>query len=277
MFNSSRCGNCGFLNFATASECKRCKAKFAESTEAGSEQPSGGYETSWQPGYQTGFNYPQPVYQAPYYPMPLAPLPRVSKNGATNAGLWILLGLAVVIALSIAVLWKFGRSSSVTFSWQEYKPQDGSYTVMLPKKPIESSQTLSGLSGQVQMYMSATDMREQGAYLVGYVNYPESVSKLSTDTLLDMAAQGAMNESGATMVSQKSITLDGYKGLEIEMSIPPEKFPGNGRGICRIYWAAPRMYVLVVAGPESSEVYTTRAKFLDSFHLSRRLVSISAD
>jgi len=227
----------------------------------------------WQPSYQTSFNYPPPVYQSPYFPSPLAPLPRASSSGSASPVLWTLLGTAVVVAMTIGILWKFGRTPSPTFSWQEFKSRDGSYTVQLPKKPIESSQSLSGVGGEVQMHMAASDMREQGAYLVGYVTYPSQVSGFSTETLLDMAAQGAMNESGATMISQKSITLDGYQGLEIEMSVPPDKFPGNGRGICRIYWAAPRMYVLVVLGPESSEVYSTRAKFLDSFRFSRKLLS----
>lgn len=269
--NTNRCGNCGFLNFASVSACKRCKGALDAPAEVGESQFFGGYAAEWQGGYQTAPDFPQPAYASPYFPTPLAPLPRTSKNGGTNAALMTLLGIAVLIAVGIGVLWKFGTPGSANFSWQEYKAEDGSFSVQMPTKPIETEHSQSTPAGPMQMHIMMGDMKAQGAYVIAHMEYPPNSQSVSPDMLLDFAVQRAVSNAGATLVSKREITLDGYQGIEVEMTVPPEKAPGGGRAVCQIYLAAPRIYMLFVGGPESSEVYKNRAKFLNSFKLRSKL------
>ena len=124
-----RCSNCGFLNFAEAAFCKRCKAIFEEPPAADMSQQFTQFPPALQGGYQAVAQWPQQAFQPSYFPTPIAPLPRASKNGATNAVLWTLLSLTITIALGIGFIWRFAKPSPTITGWQEYTSQDGSFTV----------------------------------------------------------------------------------------------------------------------------------------------------
>ncbi|MDQ3817403.1 MAG: hypothetical protein M3362_06900 [Acidobacteriota bacterium] len=281
--NNFRCVQCGFLNFSAATVCKRCKAEFAAAPEQIVNPASTNYETSRQPSYQaTGYGaaaqWPQPAYPSPlppppiYLPSPIAPLPRTSRNGATNAVLWTLLGLTIFIAVGIGFIWRFAKPAQTLTGWQEYTSQDGSYTVQMPIKPYESEESQQYPAGQLTMHVMMASMQEKGIYVAAYTDYPNVSKNVSTKMLLDFAAQGAVNNSGATMLSKKEITLGGYQGIEVEMDVPASKIPGGGKATCRIYWASPRIYILFVGGSTSSGVYESRSKFLDSFMIKKGYV-----
>ncbi|HEX8921191.1 MAG TPA: hypothetical protein VF766_06915 [Pyrinomonadaceae bacterium] len=269
--HSLRCSNCSFLNFGSDPNCKRCKATLNASSEVPETNYFGGYAPNLQPDYQTASDYSQTAYQPQYFPTPVSPLPRTSKHGGTNAVLLSLLGVVVAVAAGLGVLWKFGKPTSTTLSWQEYKAEDGSFTVEMPTKPVEDVVGQETSLGTLDTHTIAGNMGRDGIYVVAYTDFPVDATKVPASRILDGAAQGTVKNSGATMVSKKDITLDGYPGLEIEMTVPPSQVPGGGLAVCRIYWAAPRMYVMLVGGAESSEVYRDRAKFLDSFKLQKKL------
>ena len=267
---TNRCGNCGFLNFVSASDCKRCKAALSVPAEGGADNSFGGYAEGWQPNYQTASNYPQPIYPPQYFPTPVAPLPKMSKTGTTNALLLSLLGVAVIVALGIGVLWKFGNPAAASASWQEYQPQDGSFTIQMPSKPTESVQKQQTPAGELQMHMSIAIYNQSGAFIAGYADYPSNFTNVPAQQLLDLAAQGAVNSSGTTLVSKRNISLDGYPGVELEL-LPPDSMPGGGRAVTRIYWAAPRIYILFGGGTKSSDTDAAMKKYFDSFKLRKKL------
>ena len=270
---NNRCSSCGFLNFASASTCKRCKAALAVSEVPGSNY-FGGYAPHLQPQYQTASDYSQTSYQPQYFPAPVASLPRTSKHGGTNAVLFSLLGVVVAVAAGIGVLWKFNKPAPSTLVWQEYKSEDESFTVAMPTKPVQEVESKATPMGSVQSHMMAGNMGRDGIYIVAYTDFPSESTKAPVNLLLDSAAQGAVTNSGATMVSKKNISLDGYPGLEVEMTVPPSQVPGGGLAVSRLYWVAPRLYMVFVGGLTSSEIYRDRAKFLDSFKLRKKLAQI---
>jgi hypothetical protein len=290
-----RCSNCSFLNFATASVCKRCKAEFAiVPAEVGTNAPAqienlapAGYEASVQPAYQpapfpaapfeAAPQWPQPGFQSPfpppppnYFQSPIAPLPRASKYGATNAALWLLLVLAVALIFSFGVF-RVSHSHDIatSFAWQQYTAQDGSYTVLMPSRPVESVQSEPTPIGDIQAHISEVDMGQTGAFMVAYADYPSSVTNLPSQSLLDAGAQGAVAKSGASLVSKKNITLNGYPGVELELLPPAGQGLDGGHARARIYWVAPRLYIMFT-GVSKSVDETTMTKFLDSFQFNNR-------
>jgi hypothetical protein len=180
--------------------------------------------------------------------------------------LWVLLCGAVAVAAGLGFLWKFNKPAAASGTWQEYKAPDNSFTISMPTKPVESAQSLPN---NTKMHVLTGNMDRNGFYGLAYADYKMDTSKVPDSLLLDGAAQGAASNSGAKIVSKKSITLDGYPGLELDMEVPPDKAPGGGRVACRIIWVAPRIYIIAAGGPESSDVYATRVKFLDSFKLTK--------
>lgn len=268
--NTIRCSNCGFLNFVTDPSCKRCKATFEDVPPPATQQFAAEFQPAFQGGYQTQ-QWPQPAYNPYALPTPVAPLPKVSKNSSTNAGLWVLLTIAVAVAVGIGVLWKANRSAPTINGWQEYRAPDNSFTVQMPVKAFDTVQSQMTPAGQIQMHIAAGMFENKGIYMVGYADYPSSFdpSRVPTSSLLNAAADGAVNNSGATMVSKKSLTVDGREAIEAEMTIPSSKLPGGGKAVCRIFWAAPRVYILFVGGQDSSGVYESRDRFLNSFKILR--------
>lgn len=247
---------------ATPSQAEQYQAEpsHAPLNQAAPDQAE--YQTvpQWsQPFAQTSFPPPD------YFPSAVAPLPRASKYGATNTALWTLLGVAVAIAIGIGVFWKFGHHAN--YAWQEYKASDDSYTVLMPGRPVESVQSQATPAGVIQMHLSIVEMGRDGAYMVGYADYPSSFTKLSSQDLLDAGAQGAVARSGATLVSRKNITLDGYPGVELELLPPAGQGFNGGHARARIYWVAPRLYILF-AGNSKADAEATNTKFLDSFKFS---------
>jgi hypothetical protein len=263
--NNNRCNNCGFLNFVSASECKRCKAALVVHSEFGENYAYDGYGAG-QAVYPTMSGYQQPAYTSPYFHTPIAPLPRASKNSSTNAALFGLLGVAVAIALGIGVLWKFGNPGSARNGWQVYKPKDESFSVMMPATPVDSVASKPTDVGTLDVHLSLADMGDQ-AYLVGYSDYPDSFKSLPPETVLAGAENGAITESGSTLLSKKSITIDGHPGVELVLQPPNSAATGVSRAYSRLYWVAPRMYILFAGGAETSEVNQRSIKFLDSFAL----------
>ena len=272
--SNMRCGNCGFLNFNSDPSCKRCKAAFAEIPPPQASPQFTELQPAFQGSYQLAPEWPQPAYQQPayqnpFFPTPIAPLPKASKHGATNASLWVLLSMSVALAFGIGVLWKFGGAKPSIKGWQEYRAPDNSFTVQMPVKPEETVQSESTPAGEIQLHIASGEMGAKGIYLVGYADYPTVANNVPVSTLLDAAANGAVNNSGATLVSKRSITQDGYQGIEAEMTIPESKVPGGGKAVCRIFWTSPRIYILFVGGTESSGIYESREKFLGSFKIRR--------
>ncbi|MDQ1422162.1 MAG: hypothetical protein QOJ52_4124 [Acidimicrobiaceae bacterium] len=266
---NNRCRTCGFLNFASSSACKRCKAAFDEAPLTEPVNQSDHYSMAWQGSYQMAAQWPQPMYQPSYFPMPVAMLPAKPKYSGTNALLVMMLVGVVAIAGGISFLWKFNKAASDNYAWQEYQAPDNSFAVSMPTKPEETSRMQSTPRGTLQMHFLTGDMKQDGFYGIAYADYPADSAKVPASALLDVAANGAASNSGAQIESKKSISLSGYEGLEIDMSVPPATVPGGGRVACRILWVAPRIYIACVGGPESSSVYKRRAKFLDSFRLKK--------
>lgn len=262
----NRCTGCGFLNFAADSICKRCRSALAPP----SDNPFfNSYVANTYGGYQPAPGYDQPAYSPGYFPGAVAPLPRVSKNGGTNAVLLVLVGLALAVAVAIGVLWKIGNSRSASFAWQEYNSEDESYSVQMPKKPSHIVQNQPSMAGELKVHVMMADMSDRGAFVVMHSDYPEEFSKISAEEMLDMSTEGAVESSEATILSKKNISFDGHPGLELEMSV--KKLKGAGRTVSRVYWVAPRrMYVLIASTPASPDMDAQLTRFLDSLKLRKK-------
>jgi hypothetical protein len=260
--SSNRCAACGFLNFATASVCKRCRA----SLQPPSDNPYfNSYVAGYYGGYQPAPAYGQPPYASSYYPV--APLPSVSRNAGVNIALLALLGMALAVAAGIWVFWKVGNNGSANFAWQEYNSEDGSYAIMMPTRPAHFTQTQQSVVGDLEVHMMAADMHNDGAFMVGHADYPGDSYAVSADELLDMSAQGAVNSTEATLLGKKKISLDGHPGLELELSLRKLK----GRTVTRVYWVAPRrIYIMFASAPSSPETNARLATFLNSLRLRRK-------
>lgn len=261
--NSVRCVNCSLVNFAESSECKRCGAPLgsAEGNE-GQAQALAQSESYSGPTYASASGY-SGQYQS-YFEDSSAS--SGSRQGKTIGV--VLIALICLVAV-IGVPWYLSRKSELaTLEWREYKPDDGAFSILMPGEPKRNSASRTTRSGTNYMTMYTYATEGGTAFAIGYVQYPSVSPNAPVELLFDEAIDSMSGQGQIAILSRKNVTLDGHQAVELEVK-PPESANRSGdKGVFRLYWAPPRMYIIGVGGPDSHEASATRMKYLDSFKVN---------
>jgi hypothetical protein len=271
--NNLRCSNCDFLNFATATACKRCGLTFDSSagTDAGTDwnpQPTAFPETHPQPNESGSFfwDQPQPTYQPNYYPSAPAP----ASRGVSKLAI-ILIVVAVVLVVSGIAIPKLLKSEKTDFTnltWYEHQAPDKKFSVSLPVTPKMYVRTIPTPFGEAQARVLEAGVGKDGGCMVIATDYAVGNLKMSEDTIYDMAIKGATRTDRAMKIgARKDIMLFGRKGVEVELLSNDSKTAGF-IGSIRIFWVSPRLYVVATGGPDTAEFRAVQTRCLDSFRIS---------
>lgn len=265
--NNVRCIKCSLINFASAEACKRCGEPlgYAEGNDPYA-QPFPPETYSAQTSYQTA---PEPdsylkQYQTYYGNSQTQPGPGKRKGVALT-----LLALVCLVAL-VGIPWYLknrGPNELITLSWREFKPDDGSFSILMPGEPKQNSMNMPTPSGNINVTMYHHETAGKTAFAMGVIEYPMVAANVPVDALFDKALESLANRSQMGVLSRKSVTLDGHPGIEVELKPPASAGRDGDKGMMRLYWVSPRIYMIMVGGPDSGEAAATRAKFLDSFKL----------
>lgn len=268
--NSLRCSNCSFLNFATASACKRCGLPFESSVNDApaqaewNPQPYASPETYPQPTADGSSYWEQPSYQ-PYYPAP--PMPKSSGSATVIKVLVAVAVIALVAFLAIPVLLKKKGTNFTNLSWTDYNSPDGKFSMSLPKVPKISERAIPTPFGDAAAHIFDAQISLEGGCMVLYTDYPIQQEDVSEEDIYEMAIQGAANNQRQLAIgTQKFITVNGYKGMEAEMK-PGTNTRLKVAGTVRLFWVSPRLYVVLAAGPDTPEFKAVRTRCVDSFRL----------
>ncbi|MDF5710921.1 MAG: hypothetical protein PUP90_25435 [Nostoc sp. S4] len=101
--------------------------------------------------------------------------------------------------------------------WKKFSPDEGQSSILMPGEKIsditpEQSEK-PDIVKSTKMYLS-TD--ETNVYIVGYADFKNDLTQISSTELLDFAVQG-MLEDGKKLLSQQNITLGAYPGIEMNL------------------------------------------------------------
>lgn len=148
-------------------------------------------------------------------------------------------------------------------SWTEFSLEEGGFSVLMPTKPMQ--QTIPAAeSVNVHLYSS---LGSNGVgYLASYADLPESLSdQAQTIKALDDARNEQLKASKGRLLSETTITLEGYPGYELKIET------ATGQMISRVFLVKRRLYQLMGIVPESmvgseSSVQDV-GKFFSSFKL----------
>jgi hypothetical protein len=264
--NSLRCSNCSFLNFATASACKRCGFSFEPAAETEwNPQPYAPQPDPYaQPTGANSYYWDQPSYQSSYVPPP-APS---GSSGKTIAGIFAVLAvLGLVAFIAIPKLLKAKKTDFTNLSWTEYRAPDGTFTVSLPVAPKEKQMTQTTQAGYIQVNIVEAEVGPDGGCLVMYADYP-ILGKVSVDTLYDQMLQAMASADHLAIGARRYITQDGHQGIEAEFK-PPTLKQYQASAIARLFWVSPRLYMVMSGGPETVEFSAVSKRCLDSFNFSQ--------
>jgi hypothetical protein len=272
--NTLRCSNCDFLNFVAVGACKRCGLPFDSSVgaDAGTDwnpQPYVSPETGPQPNENGSFfwDQPQPTYQPNYYAPAPAPA-YATGNGKMVRTLILLAILGVLAALAIPVILKGKKTDYANLNWYEHKSPDNRYSISLPGTPKMTQRTVPSPFGNAQAQAFESAIGNDGGCMLLVADYPDASSKMSEDTIYDMAIKGATRTKRTLAIGErKFITLDGHRGVELVLHSEDPKYTIIGS--LRVFWVAPRMYVVGTGGPDTEEFRAVQKRCLDSFKINR--------
>jgi hypothetical protein len=187
---------------------------------------------------------------------------RFAQVALAASGLLILLYAMAVPAYVAAMFPK-----AIKPVWRQYESDGGKFTVRIPGEPHHLLFNFEAQAGPVPWHTIEIDLGSKGACIAGYADFTGYILKGSVETMLDAAAEAAYKREEMTLISKKSISLHGYEGRELLLQLSPTKYGKDAFAIARIYLAFPRLYVNIIGGPNSSEIYQDRFKFLDSFRI----------
>jgi hypothetical protein len=148
-------------------------------------------------------------------------------------------------------------------AWINYNSAEGRYNVSLPAQPDLSTQESATADGQKFLQYMAKVQQSNVVYLVGYFDHVPG-----TTFSADRARDGMVSAVKGTLVSERTISLDGYPGREFKVVA---KFETTDYVLLAKFWDAEnRVYVLQVVYPKSSEseaMSKSAAKYFDSFQI----------
>jgi hypothetical protein len=152
-------------------------------------------------------------------------------------------------------------------AWQQLASPDKEFVIKMPGTPKTDVQDVPTAVGVVQLHTFTVD-KGDSVYLVGYGDYPESlVRNADVSAMLDGARDGALANSGGTLIAEQQIQLQGYPGRElwIEATVEGEK----GLARARMYLVGARLYQVLVGGSNAHFSESAAETFLNSFLLVR--------
>jgi hypothetical protein len=142
--------------------------------------------------------------------------------------------------------------------WIKLSPPDGRFTVLMPGKP--SSETRRSELGVDYSFMADTD---SATYEVGYSLHAAAFP--SPEAALDVLRDALTLASRGRLEGETRITLDGFPGREIRLSL----LGGTIKDTTRLYVVGDRVYRLrAVVGPPGGAVSRDVNKFFSSFKLA---------
>jgi hypothetical protein len=144
-------------------------------------------------------------------------------------------------------------------AWQEFKHEAGNFTVMMPGKPTESSQTVESEIGKVPIY-SFTAQGGTLTYLAMYAEYPISLdTPEAAKTTLDNSRDLMLSRRNGKLISEKDISFGKYLGRELSAKID------GGALRSRTYIVNQRMYLLMVMALGDGQSKQLESKKVDDF------------
>jgi hypothetical protein len=155
--------------------------------------------------------------------------------------------------------------------WQERSSAVGRYSVLLPGKPMETSQKVNvPLMGEVELHLCAVNNGAVETYAVMYNNYPLiGNAAVDIEKIYDGARQGAVVSSGGgTLAGDRKIMLGDLPGREIKIELPASKIPGGGLMQLRYFLKGARLYQVMHIAPKGELKDDAVEKFLDSFRIT---------
>jgi hypothetical protein len=151
---------------------------------------------------------------------------------------------------------------------QEYTSTDGRYRAAFSGEPKIQEKPVPIPGGMVVAQLAICEDRLGTARVVLYADYPpDLIQRGNTDAGLEGACQGMAREGRLTLLSEKTIAMNGHPGREVNFESQPGSPGAKFTGRARLYLVGNRLYQVFIAGRPGVIQSDTLDAFLNSFKL----------
>ena len=141
--------------------------------------------------------------------------------------------------------------------WVKYTSDQGRFSVLMPEVPQEQTETTQSEHGPYTTHLFIV-RDPQNVYLIGWVDYDPSFN-FNRQSELDANRDNFVKGIKATLISSRSLTLDGYQALEFSAETTDRVFKS------RVYMVGRRPYQIVIGVPKDNEDPALVSRFFNSF------------
>jgi hypothetical protein len=146
--------------------------------------------------------------------------------------------------------------------FQEFRSDEGRFTVLMPGKPKAQNQNMDSPVGKIDLVMYMAGSGTAGC-AVAYADYPaQLVNSTDPQKLLDGSRNGAVKNVNGKLVSETSVSFNGLPARDVVIEMPGKAFI-----TARFILASPRFYELMFIAPKDKGHEQDIAKFFDSFKI----------
>jgi hypothetical protein len=144
--------------------------------------------------------------------------------------------------------------------WVRYNSVSGRFSVLMPVTPQEKTETTESDHGPytTHLFIAKSD---PNVFLIGWVDYDPSFN-FNRQAELEANRDNFVKGINATLVSTRSLNLDGYPALEFSAETADRTFKS------RVYMVGRRPYQIVIGYPKDDPDAVAINRFFNSFKVS---------
>ncbi|MEA2592952.1 MAG: hypothetical protein QOD62_2783 [Actinomycetota bacterium] len=172
-----------------------------------------------------------------------------------------MLAYSLLIATAVAL-----QTSNVeNQGWSKYSSDEGKIAVDMLGQPEVEKENITTPVGKVPM-TSISSTSHDNAYTVIYFDYPDAIAGRDPDTVLNNIRDAAV--SRGKLSSERTVTLDGYPGRDIEYEWPDDGASGGPTYYReRLYLVGKRLYRSIYVSRKADTSTPQVDRWLNSFTL----------
>ena len=144
--------------------------------------------------------------------------------------------------------------------WVRYNSVSGRFSVLMPETPDEKTETEQSDHGPYTTHLFVV-RDTKNVYLIGWVDYDPSFN-FNRNAELEANRDNFVKGIKATLVSTRTLNLDGYPALEFSAETEDRTFQS------RVYMVGRRPYQIVIGTPKDEPDAVSMNRFFSSFKVS---------
>ncbi|NTW99209.1 MAG: hypothetical protein HGB35_04635 [Geobacteraceae bacterium] len=150
--------------------------------------------------------------------------------------------------------------------WKPFTSAQGGFSVLMPDIPVEKTEQANTVAGMIALHMFSLEQKES-AYVVTYSDFPVAVNQtVDSKAVLDSSRDGAVASFQGKLLTETSISIDGFPGRDLKIESPD----GLHTVRLRIFLVKNRLYQVMIVTTKERVDLKDNFKYLDSFKLLSR-------